>query len=708
MTTRAVGLVGLILIDAASAGAAVVAHLPNTGVNAVKVDASGLYVAGFVGTLGTPDTYDAFVSKLSLDGSKVIYMTKFAGSKSDFISALDIDSTGAAYLLGQTVSPDFPVTTGALQTQLLASTGQGFVAKVDPQGKVVYATLIGGSAKVDPSGGAVLADSAGEVYVSGQTVGDGFPSTSGAPVTSTDFTAQFVAKLDATGSKLLASVRGLGGRLAFDGQGNVYLAGATSTSIPVTPGAFQMSFNLRGCGGTGQLGVACSYQYIAKLNPALSQIVYATFLTGTYGAVPAAISVDAQGDATVAGTTNSSDYPATGNAFQPFYIANAPPGPQINLFGTIYPPPASGYATTLNPTGTGLIYSTFFSGTQADTITFAAFTGAGIVMAGQAGSPDLPGLDGVPLQCLPETFATRLSLNGTAVTAARIVPGNVLAFEPAAGTILAWTGTDLIRFDPSAPPPAVACVLDAADLKPVTSIAPGELLSIFGPHFAGSGTSAAPATFPRSLFGVGVAFNGVSAPLLYLSPQQINVQVPFEIAGSAQASLALTLPQVSGVADSRTLPVVGMNPTVFLDTVTPLNSLSFVQCGLSGGVYSGGPLPVAFNSDGSRNSCSNPAGKGSAVRVFLQGLGVTGQAVTGGINASPGEPLTVPVSANIVGGPGASVVGGAALAGSISGVWAVDLTFASNNTGAVPVSLSVGVPGGSAPVRDMNLTILIK
>ena len=111
------------------------------------MDAAGnIYIAGFHGTVGAPDSYDAFVAKLSPDGSKVLYSTNFAGSKSDFVSALEIDSPGAAYVFGQTQSPDFPVTPGALQATLLARLGQGFVVKVDTQGKVVYATLIGGSA----------------------------------------------------------------------------------------------------------------------------------------------------------------------------------------------------------------------------------------------------------------------------------------------------------------------------------------------------------------------------------------------------------------------------------------------------------------------------------------------------------------------------------------------------------------------------------
>ena len=78
-------LVGCSLISFCSAAAApstTLAHLPNASINAVKVDASGnIYVAGFQGTVGTPDSYDAFVAKLSPDGSKILYSTKFAGSK---------------------------------------------------------------------------------------------------------------------------------------------------------------------------------------------------------------------------------------------------------------------------------------------------------------------------------------------------------------------------------------------------------------------------------------------------------------------------------------------------------------------------------------------------------------------------------------------------------------------------------------------------
>ena len=681
-------LLGLMTVHHLAAASATLAHLPNTAINAVQVDAlENIYIAGYQGTAGAPDTYDAFVTKLTADGSKVLYSTKFAGSKSDFASVLALDSTGAAYILGGTQSPDFPATAGAQQPTLQAGAGQGFVAKIDPQGKVVYATLIDGSADVNATGG-LLVTPAGELYAS---------------------EAGFVIKLDAIG-KVLAAVRGFGGPLATDAEGNVFVAGSptpTPQALPVSAEAFQTTFTANPCGGGGMLGLPCSYQYVAKLDPALTNIVYSTYLTGSYGATPAAISVDSQGNAWVAGTTHSPDYPTTNDAFQPLYIASAPPGPTLGLFGTDYPPPASGYVTALNATGTALVYSTLFSGTQADTITFATFTGGGIHFSGSAGSADLPGLDGVPFGCLPETYEASMSLDGTWVTAARTVPGKALAYDTITGTFLIWTGTDLLRFDPSTPPSVIACILDAADMRPVTAIAPGELLAVLGPHFVNQGDTSAPAlaSLPESIDGVSVQFNEIAGPLLYLSPQQINVQAPYEIAGAPQVTVAVITSPSGVVAGSKTLPLVAANPTAFLDVNTPLYT---ANCSISGFGYEGGPLPLAFNSDGSRNMCTNPASVGTTVTILLQGLGVTGRAVTGGINPSPGAPLTLPLTVtDYVSPPDATIVSAAELPGSLSGVWQVGVRIA--DYGAIPITLTVGgVDGGSNVVRNLGLTIWLK
>src|SRR5581483_12143402 len=101
-----------------------------------------------------------------------------------------------------------------------------------------------------------------------------------------------------------------------------------------------------------------------------------------------------------------------------------------------------------------------------------------------------------------------------------------------------WTGASLIRFDPNAPLTPISCVLDAADLGAVNAIAPGELLTIFGPRLAGNTDT--PAQGTTSALGVSVDFNGIAAPLLYVSQQQVNVQTPYEIAGSAQVAVELS------------------------------------------------------------------------------------------------------------------------------------------------------------------------
>jgi uncharacterized protein (TIGR03437 family) len=239
--------------------------------------------------------------------------------------------------------------------------------------------------------------------------------------------------------------------------------------------------------------------------------------------------------------------------------------------------------------------------------------------------------------------------------------------------------------------------VDAADLRQVTAIAPGELLSIFGPHFLNERDVPPPGSFPTSLGGVTVTFNGIAGPLLYVSPQQINVQVPYEIANSPQASLTLTSSQTN-VSDSRTLPVIARNPVAFLDTFTPL-AAAIAGCERDVALLGVGPIPLAFNSDGSRNTCANPARAGSVVRIFLAGLGVTVPApVTGSINPSPGIPLNLAVT--FANGSAATVVSATAVAGSISGVWEVDVRL--------PPSAVIGMISlvvDSVPVRDTNLTI---
>jgi uncharacterized protein (TIGR03437 family) len=663
----------LLLTIRAATSAATLATFPNSTVYAVQNDTAGnIYVAGFQGTFTKADP---FVAKLDSTG-KTLYSTTFAGSDFGIAWAIAVDSAGAAYVFGNTNSPDFPVTPGALQTTMQGSF-QGFVAKLDPNGKIVYSTFIGGATNVTPGLASapgldsILVDSAGDVIVTGQAgTNSGIAAFPPPPALNVSSGESFVLKLDPAGSKILAAVSGIGGMIATDAQGNIYAAGMQfgepTKSIAATPGAFQGQPSIQSCGALGAF-FTCGYQYVAKLNPGLNQVLYATYLTGEFGATPAAISVDAQGDAFVAGTTISPDYPTTPNAYEPQYIASAVPKVScafiINCHNT---PPASGYLTELNPTGTGLIYSSFFSGTETDTINFAAFTSDAIYLGGNANSANLPGFAGYPQQCLPQNYGTRLSADGTEIGASRIAPGKILAFDSIAGTLLATSGSDLVAFDPNAAQTPIACILDSADLQPVTSVAPGELLSLFGEFSAGS-----------PLNGVAVDVNGAPATLLYAGGEQINFQAPFGIAGP-QANINFVSPQAK-LSDSRSLPVVASNPTAFLDTGMPS------ACAMQSSASVDGLLPLALNPNGSVNDCLNPAAPGSAVTLFLNGAGVT---------SPPVVTATGPFTVTTV----------SALPAVVAGVWSVVIQIpAAQPGGGSQVSLTVN----GVPVRDANLIVWV-
>lgn len=666
------------------------ANFPNAIVYAVQTDATGnVYVAGMQGNFAKANP---FVAKLSPTG-ETLYSTTFAGSNFGIAWAIAIDSSGAAYVFGNTNSPDFPVTPGALQTSMQGAF-QGFVSKLDPSGKIVYSTFIGGASDVTPGLTAapgldsILVDLAGDAILTGQA---GTNSTIGtfppAPAPVVSDSESFVLKLDPTGSKILAGISGVGGLIAMDNQGNIYVTGLqygdSSNPLAPSPGAFQ-SEPANVCGQLGGF-FTCGYPYVAKLNAGLNQVLYSTYVSGKYGGMPAAISADSKGDVFIAGTTNSPDYPTTPDAGEPQYIAAAIP--TVSCFFIIHCvnlPPASGYLTEVNPTGTGLIYSTYFSGTQTDTVTFAAFTANAIYLAGQADSADLPGFAGFPQQCLPGAYATRLSADGSEIGATRSVPGGVLAYDPFAGTLIAWTGASVVSGAPDTTQTPIACILDSADLRPVLSIAPGELLSLFGEFSSGTQIPAPSGTAPPSLGGYTVDLNGIASPLLFAGPQQINFQAPFAIAGGPQAAIALANPSLN-LSDSLTLPIVASNPAAFIDPL-PLPPSPLATCTTEDSSSVNGLLAVALNPDGSLNTCLNPAPTGSVVTLFLQGLGAASAPVVtanGGITVASVSPMPA----------------------AVSGVWQVNLQISANaGKGGNQVSLTAG----GVAVRDANLIVWVR
>ena len=160
-----------------------------------------------------------------------VFAALLGGSGQDFATSVASDAQGNVYVAGLTYSPDFPVTAEAVQTRF-GGTCDAFVAKLGPDGKVIWSTYLGGI--LDDWATGVALDSAGNVLVTGYTRSGNFPLVN--PVKSTlnssnadDYDA-FVAKLDPSGSKLLYSTF-LGGAgddgaagIAVDAGGNAYVA----------------------------------------------------------------------------------------------------------------------------------------------------------------------------------------------------------------------------------------------------------------------------------------------------------------------------------------------------------------------------------------------------------------------------------------------------------------------------------------------------
>ena len=159
--------------------------------HAIAVDASGnVYVTGTTDSADFPTInayqstneggYDAFVTKLSADGSYLVYSTYLGGSDNDGCYGIVVDTGGNAHVAGETSSTDFPTTEYALQPDNAG--GQDvFGAWLNPDGSwLVYAGYLGGSSNdyADPSPFAI--DGAGNSYLAGSTLSSDFPATPGA------------------------------------------------------------------------------------------------------------------------------------------------------------------------------------------------------------------------------------------------------------------------------------------------------------------------------------------------------------------------------------------------------------------------------------------------------------------------------------------------------------------------------------------------
>jgi hypothetical protein len=312
---------------------------------------------------------NAFVTKLSPDGSTVLYSTYLGGKDparhgDDFAYAIAVDAGGNAWVTGKTTSSDFPTTRGALRTTPAGDPGgtDAFVAKLGPAGdRLLYSTYLGGGNFDEGTGVAV--DATGSAYVTGRTnsentaSGGAFPTTAGAFQRAfgggrlqTDFGGDaFVTKLAATGAMVYSTyLGGIGAdqayAIAVDTAGSAYVTGFTTGDF-------------RNAGPTAG-GVDA---FVAKLNARGSGLAYFRYLGGSNDDLGHGIAVDAKGNAYVSGSTLSQDFPTTKGAFQRSFGGGSAFGGDL-------------FVSKVNPAGSALVYATYLGGTGGDG--FNTFLGA--------------------------------------------------------------------------------------------------------------------------------------------------------------------------------------------------------------------------------------------------------------------------------------------------------------------------------------------
>jgi hypothetical protein len=328
---------------------------------------------------------NCFLTKLDPTGSTLLYSSYLGDSGSDGCTAIALDSNGNAYLTGTATSTNFPVTPGAVQSAGQAS-GLAFISRFNTMlsgtQSLVYSTLIGGSSANQGMG--IGVDAAFNAYITGSTSSADFPVTAGAFQTAIKGTGgnAFVARVDTTMPDALLYASYLGGTAPSAGAGDigtaiavgsastVFVTGNTSaTDFPVTTGVLQSTAK-----NVNKTTFVARFDMTKIL---ANSLVYSTYLGGSSQESAAAIAIDASGNAYVAGTTQSSDFPTT------------PGAPQFTRTSQNQ----TGYVSVLNSTGTALSFSTFFGGTSGDAATGIAIDAAAppnIYVTGATASPDFP------------------------------------------------------------------------------------------------------------------------------------------------------------------------------------------------------------------------------------------------------------------------------------------------------------------------------
>lgn len=566
---------------------------------AVTVDGAGnIYVAGQTGSPNFPirggydnsinGSSDAFIVKINPAGTAILFSTYLGGrNPGERAWDVEVDRDGRVYVCGETNSLNFP-TVNAFQGFFRGGT-DGFVSVLSSNGaELLFSTYLGGSSVDIPYGLAL--DPERNIYLTGGTRSNNFPTNNAFQTELKGRMDVFVTRMTVSGELLFSTYLGgqdtglevseeeTGYGIALDGLQNIYLTGITSSSTFPVRGAVQGGF-----GGVEDC-------FVVKLSSTGQSIIYSTYLGGTRADRGRAIAVDPYGQAVITGYTFFSDFP-TVNAFQPNYRGNL-----------------DAFVAKLSANGRQLIFSTFLGGSgeensgslndQVPPGAIAIDKTGNIYVGGKTSSTDFPVSQPIQpgLRGTTDAFLTKLDPAGSALIFSTLIGSSYasdmgtderllgMAIDSFGGIYI--TGQALQSDFPLTMPlqPVFGgggsdaflmriTTPDISGLAPVSAasyvgstIAPDSIVSIFGSNLAAGIEAAGALPLPTSLQGTTVLVEdrfgvGRLARLFFVSPNQINLQIPPETAAGRA---------VIRVSNESTLPGNGQRSAIIqVDQLAP-------------------------------------------------------------------------------------------------------------------------------------------
>jgi uncharacterized protein (TIGR03437 family) len=238
-----------------------------------------------------------------------------------------------------------------------------------------------------------------------------------------------------------------------------------------------------------------------------------------------------------------------------------------------------------------------------------------------------------------------------------------------------------INYDASVAIPTITSVVSAADMK--SAVAPGGLMAVLGTNLSGTNQATSEMPLPTIINDSCLAVNGQPVHMLFVSPTQVNAQMP----SSATGTVAITMHTPGGVSNTFTLSVAGGAPAVFLSG--------------SAGDQTNLPTVVRF-SNGLVVTSTNPVHRGDILTIYLTGLGAVNPPVADGV-AAPLNPLSTTVVNPLVeiGGSGAPVLFSGLVPGYV-GLYVLNVSVPSSTPQGLSVPLMI-TQGGITYTQNVRV-----